>query len=55
MAEHYLRINVAAITSPGRPAGCLPIQGDLAGSLEDQPIVDFLSDSRAGGEARITQ
>ncbi|WP_390623449.1 TetR/AcrR family transcriptional regulator [Subtercola endophyticus] len=27
VAEHYLRSNVAAITGPGRPAGCLSIQG----------------------------
>lgn len=53
VAEHYLRANVEAITMPGKPTGCLSIQGGLSGSAEDQRIVDFLSGSRAGGEARF--
>jgi len=55
VAEHYLRSNVRAITTPGKPAGCLSIQGGLAGSAEDQRIVRFLADSRASGEHRLTE
>lgn len=55
VAEHYLRANVAAITAPDRPPGCLSIQGGLASSAEDRRIVDFLSESRAGGKARIAE
>src|SRR6478752_8329148 len=29
VAEHYLRSNVVAITRPGKPAGCLSVQGGL--------------------------
>lgn len=55
VAEHYLRSNVLAITTPGKPAGCLSIQGGLAGSPEDQRIVRFLADSRASGERRLAE
>ena len=55
VAEHYLRSNVRAITTPGKPAGCLSIQGGLAGSAEDQRIVRFLADSRASGEHRLAE
>jgi len=55
VAAHYLRANVEAITTPGKPAGCLSIQGGLSGSVEDQRIVDFLNESRAGGEARFVE
>jgi AcrR family transcriptional regulator len=55
VAEHYVRSNVEAITAPGKPAGCLSIQGGLSGSVEDQRIVDFLNESRAGGEARFVE
>jgi AcrR family transcriptional regulator len=53
VAAHYVRANVEAITTPGRPAGCLSIQGGLSGSVEDQRIVNFLNESRAAGEARF--
>lgn len=53
VAEHYLRSNVEAITTPGRPAGCLSIQGGLSGSREHHRIVAFLNDSRAAGEAKF--
>ena len=55
VAEHYLHSNVRAITMPGRPPGCLSIQGGLASSPEHQRIVDFLNQSRAGGEARFVE
>jgi AcrR family transcriptional regulator len=53
VAESYLRSNVVAITTPGKPAGCLSVQGGLAASDEDRRIVDFLAESRAAGERRI--
>lgn len=55
VAEHYLRSNVRAITTPGKPAGCLSIQGGLAGSAEDERVVRFLADSRASGERRLAE
>jgi AcrR family transcriptional regulator len=53
VAERYLRSNVVAITTAGRPPGCLSIQGGLSGSSEDQHIVDFLNESRRAGEELI--
>lgn len=53
VAERYLTQNVEAVTMPERPQGCLSIQGGLSGSAEDQRIVDFLADSRSGGEKRF--
>ncbi len=55
VAEHYLRSNVVAITLPGRPPGCLSIQGGLSGHPGDQRIVEFLNASRSSGEARFVQ
>jgi AcrR family transcriptional regulator len=55
VAEHYLRSNVAAITNPQKPAGCLSIQGGLAGSPEHQRIVSFLTDSRNTGESHFAE
>jgi AcrR family transcriptional regulator len=53
VAEHYLRSNVIAITQPGKPAGCLSIQGGLSGSPEHHRVVAFLGESRRGGESRF--
>ncbi|MDQ0896046.1 TetR/AcrR family transcriptional regulator [Agromyces ramosus] len=53
VAEHYLYSNVSAITAPGRPAGCLSVQGGLSASSEHQRVVSFLSESRAAGEAKF--
>ena len=55
VAEHYLRSNVVAVTTPGKPRGCLSIQGALAGSAEDQRIVEFLAEGRAQGEQRLAE
>lgn len=55
VAAHYLRRNVEAVTTPGRPAGCLSIQGGLAAGAGDEAVVAFLAESRAGGEARFEQ
>jgi AcrR family transcriptional regulator len=55
VAEHYLRSNVVSITLPGRPRGCLSIQGGLSGHPTDQRIVDFLNESRGAGETRFVR
>lgn len=55
VAEHYLRSTVAAITDPGRPAGCLSIQGGLSSSPEHHRVVAFLNDSRNAGEALFAE
>ena len=55
VAEHYLRANVAAVTAPDRPPGCLSIQGGLASNDGDRRIVEFLAESRAGGERRFAE
>lgn len=49
VAEHYLLENVEAVTNPDRPAGCLSIQGGLAGSANDRAVVDFLAERRRSG------
>jgi AcrR family transcriptional regulator len=53
VARHYLRENVFAITAPGRPRGCLSIQGGLAGRPADEGVVRLLRASRAQGEAAL--
>jgi AcrR family transcriptional regulator len=53
VAEHYLHSNVVAITDPGRPPGCLSIQGGLSSSPQHHSVVSFLSQSRAAGEAKF--
>lgn len=55
VARHYLRENVLAITAPGRPRGCLSIQGGLAGRTGDESVVELLRDSRARGEAALSE
>ncbi len=57
--ERFLRSNAEALTRPDRPAGCLSIQGGLAGSSGNEQISRFLAQSRRGGEealaARLVQ
>ncbi|MDR6972815.1 TetR/AcrR family transcriptional regulator [Leifsonia shinshuensis] len=55
VAERYLKDNVAAVTTPGRPPGCLSIQGGLAGSPEDDRVIRFLAERRQAGEARFAE
>ena len=47
--ERFLRSNAEALTRPDRPAGCLSIQGGLAGSSGNEQISRFLAQSRRGG------
>lgn len=53
-ARRYLLDNVDAITMPGRPPGCLSIQGGLAVSPDDAEIVRYLEERRADGAAAFT-
>ncbi|WP_395242762.1 TetR/AcrR family transcriptional regulator [Agromyces sp. MMS24-K17] len=52
-ARRYLLDNVDAITTPGRPPGCLSIQGGLTSAPQDAAIVRYLEERRAEGEARF--
>lgn len=51
--SRYLRDNADAVTTPGKPAGCLSIQGGLSASPEDDRVIRYLADRRADGEARF--
>jgi AcrR family transcriptional regulator len=53
VADRYLHDNVEAVTTPGRPAGCLSIQGGLSASPEDDRVVRYLAERRAIGEERF--
>ncbi|PZE56973.1 TetR/AcrR family transcriptional regulator [Curtobacterium sp. MCPF17_001] len=53
VAETYLTSNAIAVTTPGKPAGCLSIQGGLVAGESDQGVVDFLAESRMSGEQRL--
>ncbi|MBB2941096.1 AcrR family transcriptional regulator [Actinoplanes lutulentus] len=51
--ETFLRTNADALTRPDRPAGCLSVQGGLAGGSDNGHIAQFLADSRAAGEKAL--
>lgn len=53
VAEHYLRANVEAVTAPGRPPGCLSIQGGLACGPASSGVIERLTSSRREGEAAM--
>jgi len=44
---------VAALTRPGRPAGCLSIQGGLSCGSANRAIAEFLAASRLAGEKAL--
>jgi AcrR family transcriptional regulator len=50
VASRYLHDNVEAVTTPGKPPGCLSIQGGLSSAPDTDPIVKYLADRRADGE-----
>ncbi|KJL40216.1 MULTISPECIES: TetR/AcrR family transcriptional regulator [Microbacterium] len=54
-AHRYLLDNVDAITLPGRPPGCLSIQGGLSSAPQDAGIVRYLEERRADAEARFAE
>jgi AcrR family transcriptional regulator len=53
VAQALLRDNVAALTRPGRPAGCLSIQGGLSCGSANRAIAEFLAASRLAGEKAL--
>ncbi|WP_382309422.1 TetR/AcrR family transcriptional regulator [Herbiconiux sp. UC225_62] len=55
VARQYLRDNVDAVTTPGKPPGCLSIQGGLSSAPQDDPIVEYLAGRRADGEKQFAR
>jgi AcrR family transcriptional regulator len=55
VVSRYLHDNVDAVTTPGKPPGCLSIQGGLSAAPDSDPIVTYLADRRADGEHQFTQ
>jgi len=53
VAQALLRDNAAALTRPGRPAGCLSIQGGLSCGSANRAIAEFLAASRLAGEKAL--
>lgn len=52
-ARRYLTANADAVTTPGRPPGCLSIQGGLSSGPGDERVIRFLADRRADGRRRF--
>jgi AcrR family transcriptional regulator len=48
--KKLLEANADALTRTDRPAGCLSIQGGLAGGSDGGQVAQFLAASRMGGE-----
>ena len=55
VAEALLRRQVDALTQPGRPAGCLSIQGGVSSGPASPGIAEFLAASRLAGEAVLKE
>jgi AcrR family transcriptional regulator len=53
VAQAFLRDNLAALTRPDRPAGCLTIQGGLSCGSANHAIAEFLAASRLAGEKAL--
>ncbi|XVU23849.1 TetR/AcrR family transcriptional regulator [Actinoplanes sp. CA-054009] len=53
--ESFLRANADALTRTDRPAGCLSIQGGLAGGSDNGEVAQFLAASRLGGERALAE
>ncbi|MEU8813689.1 TetR/AcrR family transcriptional regulator [Actinoplanes sp. NPDC048796] len=53
--EKFLRSNADALTRADRPAGCLSIQGGLAGGSDNGEMAQFLAASRLGGERALAE
>jgi AcrR family transcriptional regulator len=51
--ESLLRANADALTRTDRPAGCLSIQGGLAGGSDNGHVAQFLAASRLAGERAL--
>ena len=55
VAETLLRAQLVALTQPGRPAGCLSIQGGVSCGTANTGITEFLAASRLAGEAALAE
>jgi AcrR family transcriptional regulator len=55
VAEALLRAQLVALTQPGRPAGCLSIQGGVSCGTANAGITEFLAASRLAGEAALAE
>jgi AcrR family transcriptional regulator len=55
VAEALLRGQLDALTQPGRPAGCLSIQGGVSCGTANSGIAEFLATSRLAGEAALAK
>jgi AcrR family transcriptional regulator len=55
VAEHLLRGAVLATTLPGRPAGCLSVQGALATGQSGEAAHKLLAEWRKQGEQRVRE
>ena len=55
VAEALLRGQLDALTQPGRPAGCLSIQGGVSSGPANAGIAEFLATSRLAGEAALAE
>lgn len=51
--EAFLRANADALTRPGRPPGCLSVQGGLAEGGDNGHVAQFLARSRLTGEQAL--
>ncbi|MCS7475256.1 TetR/AcrR family transcriptional regulator [Umezawaea endophytica] len=55
-AARYLSANLVAITTPGKPPGCLTVQGGLTGGgADERRAAELLADCRAAAEVRLAQ
>ena len=55
VADSFLRRNVEAVTRPGRPPGCLTVQGGTACSAGNEAVARFLAASRLAGERALAE
>jgi AcrR family transcriptional regulator len=55
VVREYLRSNAIALTQPGRPQGCLSIQGGVSSNPANSTVSQFLASSRLAGEDALAQ
>jgi AcrR family transcriptional regulator len=55
VAEALLRRQIQAMTQPGRPSGCLSVQGGVSAGPMNAGVAKFLAASRMADEAVLTE
>ncbi|KJK13764.1 TetR family transcriptional regulator [Terrabacter sp. 28] len=55
VAASLLRRNVESVTRPGRPPGCLTVQGGTACGADNEAVAEFLAASRLAGERQLAE